>query len=61
MLLTEALGGEGVAELWDAIGEHRAHLESAGLLEERRRRNLAARQERNHGCSKLLSSRAAGT
>ena len=28
--------------LWEKIEEHRAHLESAGLLEERRRRNLAA-------------------
>jgi LAO/AO transport system kinase len=42
VLLTDALRPEGVPELWEAIGEHRAHLESAGLLEERRRRNLSA-------------------
>jgi len=42
VLLTEALRGEGVEELWEAIQAHRAHLEAAGLLEERRRRNLAA-------------------
>ncbi|MBV8598586.1 MAG: methylmalonyl Co-A mutase-associated GTPase MeaB [Actinobacteria bacterium] len=42
ILLTEALRGEGIPELWTAIADHRAHLESAGLLEERRRRNLAA-------------------
>ena len=41
IVLTEALRGENVAELWGKIEEHRAHLESAGLLEERRRRNLA--------------------
>ena len=42
VLLTEALRGEGVPELWAAVESHRAHLESAGLLEERRRRNVAA-------------------
>jgi LAO/AO transport system kinase len=42
VLLTEALRGEGIEGLWEAIGAHRSHLESAGLLEERRRRNLAA-------------------
>ena len=42
VLLTEALRDEGIDELWETVGEHRAHLESAGLLEERRRRNLAA-------------------
>jgi LAO/AO transport system kinase len=41
ILLTEAVEAEGVAELWAKIEEHRAHLESEGLLEERRRRNLA--------------------
>ncbi len=40
-MLTEATRGEGVPELWEKIEEHRAHLESGGLLEERRRRNLA--------------------
>jgi len=38
IVLTDALNGTGVADLWDAIEAHRA---SPGL-EERRRRNLAA-------------------
>jgi LAO/AO transport system kinase len=42
ILLTEALSGENVAELWAAIEEHRARLEVDGRLEERRRKNLAA-------------------
>ena len=42
ILLTEALRGEGVPELWDALVQHRAALESDGRLEERRRKNLAA-------------------
>jgi LAO/AO transport system kinase len=42
ILLTEALRGEGVPELWDAIGAHKAALETEGKLEERRARNLAA-------------------
>jgi len=42
ILLTEALTGENVAELWSAVEEHRAALESDGRLEERRRKNLAA-------------------
>jgi LAO/AO transport system kinase len=41
IVLTEALRGENVAELWEKIEAHRAHLESEGLLEERRRKNLA--------------------
>ena len=43
IVLTEAQRGENVAELWAQIGEHRAYLEREGLLEERRRRNLARR------------------
>jgi LAO/AO transport system kinase len=42
IVLTEALRGENVAELWTKLEEHRAALESDGRLEERRRRNLAA-------------------
>jgi LAO/AO transport system kinase len=30
-----------VPELWEKVEEHRAHLESEGLLAERRRKNLA--------------------
>jgi len=41
IVLTEAVRGENVAELWEKIEEHRAHLEAEGLLEERRRKNLA--------------------
>jgi len=41
IVLTEALRGENVPELWEKIEEHRAFLEREGRLEERRRRNLA--------------------
>jgi GTPase len=41
IVLTEATRDENVAELWAKVQEHRAHLESEGLLEERRRKNLA--------------------
>jgi GTPase len=41
IVLTEALRGEGVAELWEQIAAHRAFLEESGQLEERRRANLA--------------------
>ena len=41
IVLTEAQRGENVAELWAKVGEHRAHLEQAGELEQRRRKNLA--------------------
>src|SRR6201991_2005957 len=37
---TEALKGEGVAELSAKLDEHRAHIEAQGTLSERRRRNL---------------------
>jgi LAO/AO transport system kinase len=42
IILTEAVRGENVPELWAKVEEHRAYLESEDLLEERRRRNLAA-------------------
>jgi LAO/AO transport system kinase len=42
IILTDALRGENVADLWERIEGHRAHLEGGGRLEERRRRNLAA-------------------
>ncbi len=41
IVLVEAQRGEHVVELWEQIEAHRAHLESAGLLEERRGKNLA--------------------
>ena len=41
IVLTEALRGEHVPELWEKVSEHRAFLEQSGQLEERRRANLA--------------------
>ena len=41
IVLTEAVNGEGVTDLWAKVEAHRAHLDEEGLLEERRRRNLA--------------------
>ena len=41
IVLTEAVRGENVPELWAKIEDHRGFLESEGLLEERRRKNLA--------------------
>jgi LAO/AO transport system kinase len=38
---TDAITGEGVEELWDAVGAHRSHLEKSGLLAKRRASNLA--------------------
>jgi LAO/AO transport system kinase len=42
IVLTEAVRGENVPELWAALEEHRAALERDGGLEARRRRNMAA-------------------
>ncbi len=52
ILLTEAISGEHVPELWTALEEHRDALASDGRLEERRRRNLAT------GVFAVASSRA---
>ena len=41
IVLTEAITGEGIVELWKKISDHRSFLESNGLLDERRRKNLA--------------------
>jgi LAO/AO transport system kinase len=41
IVLTDALRGENVAQLWEKVEQHRVFLESEGLLEERRRENLA--------------------
>jgi LAO/AO transport system kinase len=41
IVLTDALSGEGVEDLWARIGDHRRHLEAGGLLAERRAQNLA--------------------
>ncbi len=37
---SEAVRGEGIAELADALAAHRAHIEAHGALADRRRRNL---------------------
>ena len=42
IVLTEAVAGENVPELWAKLEEHRAGLEQSGELDVRRRRNLAA-------------------
>jgi LAO/AO transport system kinase len=42
VVLTESLRGENIPLLWEKLEEHRAFLEEKGLLEERRRKNLAA-------------------
>ena len=41
IVLTDALKEEGIEELWGKVAGHREHLESNGLLDERRRKNLA--------------------
>jgi LAO/AO transport system kinase len=42
IVLTEAIEGRNVPELWEKLEEHRADLERNGELDSRRRRNLAA-------------------
>jgi LAO/AO transport system kinase len=42
IVLTDATRGENVPELWDKIEAHHAFLDSEGLLEQRRRENLAS-------------------
>ena len=42
IVLTEALRGDGIEKLWDAVDSHREFLSEDGRLEERRRRKLAA-------------------
>jgi len=41
IVLTEAVRGENVPELWEKIAAHRAFLVDSGQLDERRRQNLA--------------------
>jgi LAO/AO transport system kinase len=41
IVLTEATTGENVPQLWEKIEAHRAFLDEEGLLEQRRRENLA--------------------
>ncbi len=42
IVLTEAVREEGASALWDAVRDHRRHLEEGDLLAERRARNLSA-------------------
>jgi LAO/AO transport system kinase len=39
IVLTEAIAGEGIAELWEHVLAYRAHLDETGLLDIRRRDN----------------------
>jgi LAO/AO transport system kinase len=41
IVLTEAVRGEGIQELWEKVVEHHRHLEESGTLAERRAANLA--------------------
>jgi GTPase len=41
IVLTEASREENIAELWGKLAAHRAYLDEEGVLEERRRKNLA--------------------
>jgi GTPase len=41
IVLTEAVSGEGVPELWGKVVEHRRYLEESGTLADRRAANLA--------------------
>jgi LAO/AO transport system kinase len=45
ILLTEALRGEGVPELWEALEKRRAELDERGELDARRERNLSGEVE----------------
>ncbi|HET9242347.1 MAG TPA: methylmalonyl Co-A mutase-associated GTPase MeaB [Gaiella sp.] len=45
ILLTEALRGEGVPELWEALESRRSRLEQQGELDARRERNLSGEVE----------------
>jgi LAO/AO transport system kinase len=42
---TVAATGEGVADLWAAVGRHRRHLETSGLLSDERKARLVAEME----------------
>ncbi|MET0728758.1 MAG: methylmalonyl Co-A mutase-associated GTPase MeaB [Acidimicrobiales bacterium] len=57
VLATIASTGEGVSDLWAAVGDHRAHLEASGQLVERRRDRVGA--ELTEIVAALLRERAA--
>ena len=55
---TSTVTGDGIDELWDAIEEHRAHLEKTGGLAERRRRRIL--EEVEGMVAERLRARTAG-
>lgn len=57
ILKTVAVSGEGVPRLWEAVGEHRAYLESSGKLAERRLARLT--EELREIITEQLAQRAA--
>src|SRR5579884_2454652 len=59
IVLTEALRGEGVEELWRKIGEHRGELEADGGLEQRRRLSARAAPHRGGGARRRGAAAAA--
>jgi LAO/AO transport system kinase len=56
IIATSAVAGEGIDDLWSAIGDHRAHLEQDGRLEARRVQRL--RDELTHIVAEQLLERA---
>jgi LAO/AO transport system kinase len=52
---TVASTGQGLAELWDEISRHRAHLRESGILEQRRAERMA------HELRRVLMARSAVT
>lgn len=62
VLKTSAASSEGIAELWEAIGSHRSHLESSGVLGSRRRERLLSEVESLTGeRARLLAASALGS
>jgi LAO/AO transport system kinase len=55
---TTAPTGEGVDDLWAAVGEHRAHLEASGGLDDRRRSRAAEEVTRLVAAQLLAQARA---
>ena len=56
-----ATSGEGVPEVWQAVVDHRAHLQSSGDLDERRRRRAAEEVTRLVAARLLERARATTT
>jgi LAO/AO transport system kinase len=56
-----ATSGDGVPEVWQAVADHRAHLQSSGDLDERRRRRAAEEVTRLVAARLLERARATTT